>query len=179
MVGSKIPRATMMGSHLSRRSRLEEPNLPAPVFFQDGRRQFDPQYHDVGRDTQGHFHQDGVEIDPPGQKQVVAIPVAADVDENGQPGQTVAEDAGQHRGTHQGVVLPAVEHINQQGHGIAAAAQRGAHQHVIGDPEPPGVAVTQIGNRAQAKEIAVDDEDATHQGQGGQDQKGLGDDLAA
>ena len=122
----------------------------AGVALQNGGQEFDPQDHDVSGDAEGHFHQDGAEVDLPGQEELIAVPIAPDVEEDGQARQTVTEDAGEHGGAHHGVVLPAVEDIDQDGHGIAAATQGGAHQDIVGDPEAPGVAVAQVGDRAQA-----------------------------
>ena len=99
----------------------------------------------------------------PGQEELIAVPVAPDVQEDGQARQGVTEDAGEHGGAHHGVVLPAVEGIDQDGHGVAAATQGGAHQDIVGDPEAPGIAVAQVGDRAQAGGIAVDDEDDADQ----------------
>jgi len=49
------------------------------------------------------------------------------------------------------MVFALVEDIHQQGHGIAAAGEARADNHVIDDPDAEGIAVAEIGYRAQPK----------------------------
>src|SRR6185369_12154991 len=61
---------------------------------------------------------------------------------------------------------------------IAAAGDGGAGGHVVGDPDPPGVAVGQVGDGADPLHIADADQEKADQHQGEKDKKGSGKDLA-
>ena len=139
-------------------------------FFQKDRRKLDPHNKDVKCDAGGHFKHHRIGIDITGPENVPEIPPAAKVNEDATAGQCVAEKTGQQRWPHQRVVLPFVENINQQGHRETAAGQCRADHHIDHDPDAPGIAVIDVGHRAQTKNEAHQqdghhdgDEDATNQ----------------
>ncbi len=58
-----------------------------------------------------------------------------------------AEQAGGHRRPDQRVVLPLVEQVDGDRQRIAATGERGTDDDVVDDPDPPGVAAIEVGDR--------------------------------
>ena len=122
--------------------------------------------HEVVHFEHGRMGVDAGQVEPP------HVEVAADVHHDRHAGQTVAEHGGQQRRTDQRMIAAVVQHIDGQGHDVAAAGERGAHHHVVGDPDAPGIAVVHVGDRADARDVAHrrdkagqhDDEDADDEG---------------
>jgi hypothetical protein len=109
---------------------------------------------------------------------VPEIPPAAEVEHHADTGQRVAEQAGQQGRADQRVVLP-VEDVDQHGDREAAAGEGRADHHIDHDPDAPGVAVVEVGHRAQAEDEA-DEKDGDHRGdQHAADQRGGVEQLAA
>ena len=92
--------------------------------------------------------------------EVGQIPVTADVDGDGEAAQRIAEQARQQGRSHQRVILAPVEDIDRPGQRPAAAGETGADQQIERDPEPPGVAAVEIGDRAQPEDEAFEDQHA-------------------
>ncbi|MNH29318.1 hypothetical protein D3C78_1401680 [compost metagenome] len=114
-----------------------------------------------------------------GQVEVRQVPVTPHVYGDGEAPQRIAKQTGQERGSHQGVILAPVEHVNRPGQCPAATGETGADQQVKGDPQPPGITSVEIGNRAQPEEEAFEDQHAAQHGKGGQHQHRPADQLAA
>ena len=146
--------------------------------FGENRRKFDPEHQNVGSDAEGDFHQNRVEIDIPGKEQMPAVPVAADIQENGNRRQGIAEGTGQHGGADQRMVFPPVKKVHQDGHGIPAASEGRAHQDIVGNPKAPGVAVTEIGDGSEAVDVPIDHQHDAREGQDGQYHKRFRDDFS-
>ena len=115
-------------------------------------------------DVDGHAdrrleqHRGGVEVT--GQVEVGQVPVTADVYGDGEAAQGIAEQARQQGRSHQGVILAPIEDVDRPGQRPAAAGETGADQKVKGDPEPPGIATVEIGDRAQPEDEAFEDQHA-------------------
>jgi len=144
--------------------------LHAPL-LEEGRRELDPHHDDVGRDADRHLEHHRVHLGVAGPEDVPEVPPAAEVEDHRGAGQGVAEQAGQQRRPHQRVVLPLVEDVDQQRHGVAAAGEGRADHHVVGDPDAPGIAVVEVGHRAEAVEQAVEQDDAGDPGQHAEQQR--------
>ena len=71
-----------------------------------------------------------------------------------------------------------VPDVDQDRHGIAAAGDGGAGGHVVGDPDPPGVAVAHVGNGTDPLDVPDADEEEADQDQGEEHEKGFGENLA-
>src|ERR1039458_3739779 len=56
------------------------------------------------------------------------------------------------------MVLAAIEDVDQQRHGEAAAAERGADDDVYDDPDSPRVAGVDVGDRAEPEEESLKQE---------------------
>ena len=133
-----------------------------PQFFEKNRRELDPHHDDVGRDADRHLehHRIGVGVARP--QDVPEIPPATEVEQHPDPGQRVAEQAGQQRRADQRVVMAAVEDVDQQGHREAAAGEGRTDDYIDDHPDAPRVAVVEVGHRAEAEDET--DEQYRHHG---------------
>ena len=153
----------------------ETGTVPAPPVLHEGGRQLQPEHEDVGHHAEGHLEQDGVEVPVPEEDgHLVDVPVASDVDEDTHARQGVAQRAGEDGRTHQRVVAPLVEHVDQDRHGIAAAGQRRAGDDVVGDPDAPGVAVAESGHGAETAHETPGEQGRAHGDQQQPDAHGPG-----
>ncbi len=102
----------------------------------------------IEQDAQAHFeehrggaglHEDGIG-QPPGPAHVVM---------QGEDHQGVAQEGGEDRRPHRGVITLQAEDVAGRRGGVAAGRQGHAAQQVEGDPDAPGVVVRQVGDRAE------------------------------
>ncbi len=108
-----------------------------------------------------------------------SMPVAAEVNHDRQPPQSVAEHAAEQGRTHQRMVGVAVENVDQQRHGEPAAAEGGADHHIQHHPGADGKAVVHVGHIAHTEQKAPGDEIGRDQHEQTENQEGPGDDFAA
>ena len=143
------------------------------------RRELDEQHQRVREDAERRLQQDRVHVEQPRQHDVVALPVASEIDEHRQPAETVTEKRGHQAGARHGVVFAPVENVDDERHGEAAAPERGADNQVDGDPDSPGVAVIEVGGGAEAEDKALGENDGGDENDDQQNDEGRGDDPAA
>src|SRR3990172_2895410 len=80
---------------------------------------------------------------------------------------------------YQGMILAAIEHVDQQCHGVSGAPEGGADHDVDHDPDAPGITVVDMRDRAQAEHESRRQDDQGDNGQRRQRQKRFGQDLSA
>ena len=83
-------------------------------------------------------------------------PRTADVEEDRDGRERVAESAREERGPHGRVELALVQDVDEERNRVAAAPERGARHDVERDPEAPRVAVVQGRGAAEAGRKTVD-----------------------
>ena len=152
MLGSRTPRP--MKTNSIRSNAFWTPRGAEP--FEEGREPLDPQHDDVERDTGRDFehHRAGVEV---GRRQdMPEVPVAPEVDEHRKAAERVTEYRGGQRRAYHRMKLAAVEDVDQQRHGVAAAGKAGGDDHIPHDPDAPGVAVVDVGDGAEAVHEALE-----------------------
>ena len=121
-----------------------------PPLLEEGRRQLDQQHEHVDGDAERHLELRGVAPAPEEDRHLPQLPETAEVHGDGQDGEAVAEEAGQDRRADERVVLALVQDVDEQRDREAAAAERGARDHVERDPDAPRVAVVQVAHRGEA-----------------------------
>jgi hypothetical protein len=132
--------------------------------FKQGRGELYPQNHYVSSTTEGNFEEYRIEICVPGQKHIVDLPVATDINENRDTGKGIAKHTGEKCRPHQWVIFSIVEDIYQECHGIAAAGKSRADNNVVGDPDAPGKAIIHVGDSANAEDKSLRQEIYAYQG---------------
>ncbi len=175
MVGRTTPRAIKTNMYFWSHSRSFVEAQPV----EKGGGELDPEDQDVGHHAHGDFEHHRIRVHLPGEHDVVCVPVTPQVDDQRGGRQGVAEQTTEQGRPHQGVELVAVEDVDQERHGEAAAAERGGDHDVDDHPDPPGISAAQVGYVVQAEQKAPEDEIARDCGEHAEEDKGLGDDLAA
>ncbi len=137
--------------------------------FEESRKPLDPQHHDVERDASRDLEHNRAGVEVGRRQDVPEVPVAPEVDQHRKAAERVAEHRrGQRRAYHR-MKLAAVEDVDQERHGVAAAGKAGGDDDIPHDPDTPGVAVVDVGDGAEAvHEALVEEEerDADEQRQG-------------
>ncbi|MGZ8323600.1 MAG: hypothetical protein ACXW3N_10835 [Rhodoplanes sp.] len=137
---------------------FEEQADPAePETFEKGGRELDPENRDIGHHAQRGLEHDRIRVEVPGQEQVQRVEIAAEIDQHGDARERVAEHPAEQSRAHDRMVLPLIEHISEERHREAAAADGGADDHVKGDPDSPRITGINVGDRADAEIVALGD----------------------
>ncbi len=135
------------------------------------------QHGRIGHDAERHLEHGRVGLPLGGDEEIIGVPGAPHVDHDREAGQAVAEHAGQNGRADHRVVVHVVADVDQDRHGVAAAGDGRAGGHVVGDPDPPGIAVAHVGDRTDPLDEADRNQGEADQGQGQQDEEGRGQDL--
>jgi len=148
--------------------------------LEDRRAHLDAQDHQVEGDAHAHFEQDRITL--PVEDGPPDVPVAPEVEAQGDGHPEVAQERGQDGRPEQRQVFLPAEDVHQGGGGEAAGGQRHAASDVEGDPDAPGVVVVQVGHGAEPEDQAGDAEGVAdphddQQGDGTEREERLGDPM--
>ncbi len=116
------------------------------------RKKLEEEHGGVGHDAHAHFEHDRMRIHV--DELVPDEPGPAEIEQQSDNKEQIAEKGRQHGGAHDAMQAFNVEQIDRAHHAESAGSQHHAAQAVETDPESPGKLVGQVGDRAQAVEIA-------------------------
>ena len=115
-------------------------------------KEFEEEHGGVRHHAHAHFEHDRVRVHV--DQLVPDVPGAAEVEQQSNDEEHIAQECRQHRGTHHTVQALDVEQIDRAHNAETAGRQHDAAQAVEANPEAPGKLVRHVRNRAQAVEIS-------------------------